>query len=1229
MEEEILFSKTKKVIFLVFLLALIIIIYGSYFFYQTEKNAIRREEYDQLNAITKLKIEQITQWRNERLSEAQYFANDDDFIFHTSALLSSNNRNNLIDYFTQRLSSIKHVDRYANIYIVSLNKQVLFSLDKRKEKKDITPSTIQYIDTAITSKKIIFTDFHFAANYKNIFINIAAPILNEEGKPFAVLVFNINPVSYLYPLIESWPIPSKTSETIIVKRDSDRVVSLNNLRFQQKSALKFSVPLSRTNLPAVKAVLGYKGIYEGLDYRNIDVLADISPIPGTPWYMITKVDQSEAYSELYFSLSILSILVIVLFIALGFGFVWFYHYRQRNIYIQLYNKEKDLRESQEEFRTTLYSIGEAVITTDNSGKIRHMNYVAEKLTGWKESEAVGKQVEKIFRVINEETRTKTENPIDRVLKEGVISGLANHTILISRDGNELPIADSGAPIKNKAGKVIGVVIVFSDQTVLRKEQKAIMDSEVRYRSLFQNMIDGYAFCKMIYSEGKPIDFIYIAVNPAFEKLTGLKNAVGKKVTELIPNIRTDSPELFEIYGRVSQSGSTEEFEVYLKSMDMWIHISVYSNQKDYFIAIFEVITDRKRAEEVLKDSEERFRHSFEYSASGTCIIGIDKKYQRVNKAFQQIIGYSEDELKNLTFADITHPDDLAIGFDLYQKLLSDQINNATYEKRFISKNGVTIWAFVSVSLIRKSNNEPMFFINQIVDITKRKEIEANLLKLSRAVEQSPVSIIITDIKGNIEYANSKTLEVTGYQLSEIIGKNPHIFSSGEKPTNEYKVMWESITSGIDWRGELHNKKKSGELYWENVLISPVKNDKGIITHFIGIKEDITDRKIMIDELVQAKNKAEEMSNLKTIFLSNMSHELRTPLIGINGFAEILCESLNDQELKEMSENILKSGHRLSETLNLILDITKFESEKTDFKLEKIEIVSVTKDIIKMFKGAALNNGLYLESSFDNSTILFNIDIRAYRTVLNNLVNNALKFTVEGGVIVHVGLKDNYLEIKVSDTGIGIAEKDYDIIFEEFRQASEGFSRNFEGTGLGLSITKKIVEKFGGTISVSSVPGKGSTFTVKLPETKAKNEIPLKVNIPSRELLKNTLTIKPLGLVIDDDPFVPRFLKKYLADSIELDSIADAEFAFIMLKQKKYNLIFMDINLKTGIDGVQAVKEIRKMKGYETVPIIANTAFAMKGDREEFIAAGCSHYLSKPFTRQSVMDLMSDILANIE
>jgi len=338
--------------------------------------------------------------------------------------------------------------------------------------------------------------------------------------------------------------------------------------------------------------------------------------------------------------------------------------------------------------------------------------------------------------------------------------------------------------------------------------------------------------------------------------------------------------------------------------------------------------------------------------------------------------------------------------------------------------------------------------------------------------------------------------------------------------------------------------------------------------------------------------------------------------------------LEDPELKFMAENIYISGSRLSETLNLILDLSMLESEKIDFKYQKIDLVSNTEEIIGLFKESARKKELNLKSSYSQTAIFINTDERAVRSILNNLINNAVKFTEKGGVTVAISLKDNIVEIKVIDSGIGIAKEYLDTIFEEFRQVSEGYNRNFEGNGLGLNITKKLVEKFGGEISVESEPGKGSTFIVKLPVTFVgeKTEKETVIEKAPLAVLTGQKSVIPLALLVDDDPFVYPVLKRYTAAQVDLRSTTEGELAVKLCEQNHYAFIFMDINLVRGIDGKQAAQAIRKIKGYENIPIIATTAYVMVDEKEEFLAAGCTHYLSKPFSQQDILNLLNEILA---
>ncbi len=651
------------------------------------------------------------------------------------------------------------------------------------------------------------------------------------------------------------------------------------------------------------------------------------------------------------------------------------------------------------------------------------------------------------------------------------------------------------------------------------------------------------------------------------------------------------------------------------------------NQVVGYIGTITDITERKNAEDALKVNEEKMRtivegtpHLFFYTQN------TNAELTYISPTIEQISGYSVE--KWLTTKDwfTTKSKVNKLAKDKTNYHLQGNFSNEPIIVEILHSDGHLITLEVFENPIIK-DGITVGLQGVAHDITERKRAEEEIRKFYRGVEQSPASVAITDIHGNIEYVNKKFTEITGYDFDEVIGENQSILGAGDKFPEKDRQMWDTILSGKDWHGEFHNKKKNGELYWESASISPIQNDQGEITHFIEIKEDITEKKKMIDELIKAKEKAEEMNRLKSSFLANMSHELRTPLVGILGYADFLRNDAESQEIKNMGETIFKSGARLSETLNLILDLSKFESEKKGVIFQEINLISLTKEVLSLFNETAKKKSIELKLSYDQDPILISFDPRAFRSILTNLINNALKFTNKGSVSTVFEVQDDFVEIKVIDTGIGIDQKDFEIIFDEFRQASEGYSRSFEGSGLGLSITKKLVEKFGGSISVESEVGKGASFIIRLPFTddesiaKTVNQVELKESV--KNIPQNI--VKPLALLVDDDPTVYQIMKRYLNDYVELEKVENAENAIQMVKEKIFEIIFMDINLKTGMDGKQATKIIRNIEGYEVTPIIATTAYAMPSDKEEFLSAGCSYYLSKPFSKEELITLVEKAL----
>ena len=590
-------SKTRSKFTILGLLLSILLVLGGIVYYQYEKDLIIADGYSDLKSIADEKTSLILQWRKERIDNTKNISYSPFFTEAVSKWIKNKNDISLKEKIITRLSLIKDNNNYENVILTSGTGNVLISLDSKIDRIDSV--TDSYLDNVYLSKKVILSDFYRNHLNNKIFLDVIAPVVNDKGNVIAMFICVINPNDYLYPLIQSWPTVSKTAETLLVRKDSNNVLFLNELRHRSNTALLFTIPLTKNNLPAAKAI-SQTGSYQGMDYRGKVVFADLRSIAGTNWYMITKVDSDEILPELSYRMYVIIGFIIVLVILSFSGAAFVYRSRQKNYYRELFFKEKDLRASHEEFRTTLYSIGDAIITATTSGIIKQMNPVAEILTGWNEDDAAGRPVEEIFKILNEHTHQPAENPVQKVLKEGIVSGLANHTLLISKNGNKIPIADSGAPIKSENGEILGVVLVFRDQTEERLANKTIEESRQRFLSLFTNMNEAVALHELVMDENNhPVTYRIIDSNPRFEKTLGLAHheVVGKFVTEVF---KTNKPPYLEKYSEVALTGKPYSFETYYAPIDRYFYISAAPWLNNGFVTIITDITERKRTDEALQ-----------------------------------------------------------------------------------------------------------------------------------------------------------------------------------------------------------------------------------------------------------------------------------------------------------------------------------------------------------------------------------------------------------------------------------------------------------------------------------------------------------------------------------------------------------------------------------------------------------------------------------------------------
>ncbi|CAK0773819.1 hypothetical protein CCP2SC5_610003 [Azospirillaceae bacterium] len=372
------------------------------------------------------------------------------------------------------------------------------------------------------------------------------------------------------------------------------------------------------------------------------------------------------------------------------------------------------------------------------------------------------------------------------------------------------------------------------------------------------------------------------------------------------------------------------------------------------------------------------------------------------------------------------------------------------------------------------------------EVGKRNDAEFRAHKLSTVINQCPLSIIIVNTQGYIEYVNPMFETVSGYSAEEIIGKNPRFLKSGYTTNDEYKGMWDTITNGGVWRGEFCDIRKDGHQFWESVIIAPVLSETGEIVNFVGIKEDITEKKKRDNELLSAKVRAESASMAKSQFLTMISHELRTPLNAVIGFSEILSMELSNSHNErgyEYARYIYSEGRHLLDIIGQILDITMIESGK--FKMNN-ELFSIQNIIYDAKKIALLTR----EASCKNASInigesipLVKGDPGIIRQVFINIIGNSCKFTPPDGKI-EINIKmsiQEYMEIIVSDNGFGISSDHLNKILEPFEQAENIMTRKHEGLGLGLPLAKLMIECHGGTLKLESRQGEGTMVIIRLPK----------------------------------------------------------------------------------------------------------------------------------------------------
>ncbi|OHD69034.1 MAG: hypothetical protein A2W19_17425 [Spirochaetes bacterium RBG_16_49_21] len=768
---------------------------------------------------------------------------------------------------------------------------------------------------------------------------------------------------------------------------------------------------------------------------------------------------------------------------------------------------------------------DAMYIHDLSGMILEANQVAVEWMGFSKEEFLGMRVEDL---VHSDDALLYQGRMDEIRRKGRAVFELRH---VNREGKVIPVEMSSRLIDRSGGAVISSIV--RDFSKRKRAEQSLWKSKEKYRIFFDRVSDGIS----CFEPQRPIDIpappekvmhdclnsVCVECNNALPAMYGIKREgiLGTKMFEAVPYINV----IHLMLSRFIESGyafdglETREYDsrgnekFFLNSMfgeildgrltRLWIRQNDITDRKRaekdlirYRDRLEELVNERTvelerknalLAEEILERKkigeallrEKEFSEIVINSLPGIFYVFNEKRNViRWNYNYEIVTGYVPEEITEMDPFELIDPEDREAA--LQAAASADEKGFYMLEARLKAKYGVSYpYIFTGQRIVIDNEN---YIMGMGLDITKLKANEEEVKKLSLAVEQSPVIVLIANVGGIIEYVNPTFTRVTGYLQEDVVGGDAGSLLSRDMRESYFDKIWDILLDGKVWKGELRSRKKNGELLWNMVSISPIFEKEGCITHFVAVSEDITEKKKAEQALEEAKNAAESATRAKSEFLANMSHEIRTPMNAIIGMNHLLQKTELSPKQRDYVNKIMASSQNLLAIINDILDLSKIEAGKLTLESIPFDLNDVLGNLSNVISLRAQEKGLQLAIT-TGGNVPWNLIGDPYRLgqILLNLAGNAVKFTDKGEIVVSVELltireKRVLLRFSVRDAGIGLSDKQRNILFHTFTQADSTTTRKYGGTGLGLAICKRLVEMMGGEIGVQSTPGEGSVFS---------------------------------------------------------------------------------------------------------------------------------------------------------
>jgi len=1218
----------------------------------------------------------------------------------------------IVDERGTELKTFRRVYGYYDVFLIDSEGNILFTATSESD-LGTNLFTGPYSDTlfarackqALESGRPAFSDFEFYAPSNNAPMGfLASPIIDENGEKIGLIAFQI-PIDKIDGIMQDRTGLGKIGETFLV--GDDLLLRSNSALHEEEKILSTSVDTEQTQEWHREHIAGGTEkeseamlVYRGHHGRKVLGTQALVSVAGIKWGLIAEVEEAEAFAAVVRQKTVmLGLWAVTALVILLAALVLSQRIVQPVLALtataegirtgnrdvraeatsedevgtlaKVFNAMLDaLRDSEERFGNVMAHLpGVSIQGYDTDGIVVYWNRASEQIYGYTAEEAVGKNLADL--IIPDDVEPLFQECLSlgaKMTQSGEVAP-PGELALKRKDGSAVTVHSihTAACIKGQQPVLFCIDVDLSDR---KRAEDELRDSEERYRSLFECADD-----TIFLLNGSEI----MDCNPKAVKMFGysVEQMVGQTPElfspERQPNGQTSGEAAQERLLKIQAAyrGKPQRFEwLHCHRDGTPIHVEVNLNSLNLssgecLIAIVRDVTERKRAEDTIRESEARYRDLFENTSDLIQSVTPDGSIIYVNRAWRETLDYSEKEIAGLSLFEIIHPDNQDHCMALLKRLASGE-DVGPVEEVFVSKDGRTIDVEGNISCSFE-NGTPVAIRAIFRDVTERKQAEEALesayadlenqvrertkelthvaADLTQLIDTANAPIFGVDTDGKVNEWNQMVESITGYGKDETMGHDLVAeFISEEYRTSVKAVLDRALAGEETSNYEVPLYTKAGERVMVLLNATTRRDASGNVMGVVGVGQDITELdeyrtqmeqrvearteelRVSMERIERSNLQLEEMNQHKSKFLSSMSHELRTPLNAILGF----CDLLNGQSFGPLNEKqatyvnrIDGAGEHLLALINDLLDMAKIDTGAIEIEQENFPPSEVIDAVVNMMNTQFRKKQLSVEVANDPSLKTITGDRRRCMQIILNLLSNAVKYSSEDGNIkVTTKRMEGHIRISVQDTGIGIEPDQQDKIFSEFHQADHVRDEALGGIGLGLALTRRLVELHGGEIGVESELGKGSTFWFTLPLSNEQER-----DVATAESAEK-IDVIPRGrriLVAEDNEANLEMILDMLAIHEHDVTVAkNGEEALALAQSFKPELILMDIRMPV-MDGLEATRQLRAMPEFADMPIVALTASAEADVAERCLAAGCTAHLAKPIKSDRLLPALQEYL----